>query len=109
MLSTLCSMLFVVIMNTLNNAVNSRFQSNTLTSPRITSPSPHLLNPSEEVTTGGSVYLDGVEGPTNSPTGGSRFLFTVPVVGTDLALSALRLSCGGPLGDKPLLFRRSLD
>lgn len=64
----------------------------------------YLLVVSGEVTTGGSVYLSGANDPVSSPTGGKSVLFAaVDVVGTDRALSARRLSCGGPIGGDPLL------
>ena len=68
----------------------------------------HRLKASGAVTTGGNVYSDGAEEPTNSPTDGRKGLFVVFTVGTDLALSALRRSEGGTFGDDALLLRRSL-
>ena len=54
------------------------------------------------------MYLPGDGAPTISPTGGRRVLLADDAVGTDLALSALRLSGGIPPDDELTLVLRNL-
>lgn len=70
----------------------------------------YLLEVSGDVTTGGSVYLNGPDADASSPTGGKNVLFAgADAVGTALALSALLLINAGANGGEPppvLLLRR---
>ena len=52
------------------------------------------------------MYPNAGGGPVNSPTGGNRWFGIVEIVGTALALSALRLKGGGAVNEGPILFLR---
>ena len=101
MLPTLCTLVsLVIIISMLASICTLPIQ------PAVPNPA-HLRYASDALTTGGSVYRDGEDGPTSSPTGGN-ILCAGDDEGTDRALSALRRNEEGPPNGELPLFRRNL-